>query len=59
MPSTRSAAPIFAAVLLLLPMLYVGSYLVSVLPQGKVVVCPVVGRPGHSTARFTHYRWGY
>jgi len=27
MPKSRSAAPIFAAVLLLLPVLYVGSYL--------------------------------
>jgi len=31
---TRSAVPIFAAVLLLLPLLYVGSYLSLVVPGG-------------------------
>ncbi|QDU25967.1 hypothetical protein ETAA8_10390 [Anatilimnocola aggregata] len=35
MPTTRSAAPIFAAVLLLLA-LYVGSYLALVVPRGRM-----------------------
>ncbi len=57
----RLAAPIISAILLLLPVLYVGSYLASVLPQGKVVSWPVVGSslPGHTASYFTHYRWGY
>ncbi|WP_425617885.1 hypothetical protein NA78x_001575 [Anatilimnocola sp. NA78] len=38
MPTTRSAAPLIVAiVLLLLPVLYVGSYLAVVVPQGMPV----------------------
>jgi hypothetical protein len=33
----RSVTPIIAAVLLLLPVLYVGSYLALVVPRGKAV----------------------
>ncbi|QDU25693.1 hypothetical protein ETAA8_07630 [Anatilimnocola aggregata] len=33
MPTTRSAAPIFAAFLLLLPVLYSGSYFALVAPE--------------------------
>jgi hypothetical protein len=34
----RHTAPIVAAVLLLLPVLYVGSYLALVVPQGRMVM---------------------
>ncbi|QDU28234.1 hypothetical protein ETAA8_33340 [Anatilimnocola aggregata] len=42
MPTTRTAAPIFAALLLLLA-IYVGSYYVMVLPVGFVQVSGVYG----------------
>jgi hypothetical protein len=47
---SRSFAPIIAAVLLLLPMLYVGGYLALVVPEGGVL------KGGES--RVTHYRAG-
>ncbi|QDU30822.1 hypothetical protein ETAA8_59710 [Anatilimnocola aggregata] len=37
MYTTRSAAPIFAAILLLVPVIYVGSYLALVNPPGSPV----------------------
>ena len=40
MDKPRSFAPIIAAVLLLLPLLYVGSYLAMVVPKGIVVSAP-------------------
>jgi hypothetical protein len=52
----KHAAPILAAILLLLPMLYVGSYLALVTPNGRVVFY-VVG-PNTSRGELVHYRWG-
>lgn len=58
----HSRAPlIFAIALLLLPLLYVGSYFVLVLPQGKLLSTPVIGTqfPVPFTTYRTHYRWGH
>jgi hypothetical protein len=52
-----SRAPlIIAIVLLVLPVLYVGSYLALVTPNGRVVFY-VVG-PNTSRGELVHYRWG-
>src|SRR5689334_17179042 len=50
----RHAAPIIAAVLLLLPVLYVGSYLALVIPNGRMEATTT----GASTyqVRLVHYR---
>jgi hypothetical protein len=53
MDKPRSFAPILAAVLLLFPLLYVGSYLALVLPGGKVVVS---GGPQLLPAYASNYR---
>jgi hypothetical protein len=55
----RSAAPIIAAVLLLLPVLYVGSYLALVTPQLRTMT--VVHQTPYGQMdelRYTHYRIG-
>jgi len=58
MPTTRFAAPILAAVLLLLvATVYVGSYLAIVSPQARIAVYngPT---PAHHFPYLTHYRFG-
>jgi hypothetical protein len=53
----KSRAPLIAAiVLLLLPVLYVGSYFALVAPSG--VLIPVTGPIGESGFLVRHYRWG-
>ncbi|QDU31910.1 hypothetical protein ETAA8_70720 [Anatilimnocola aggregata] len=48
-----TAAPIFAAILLLLPVLYVGSYLALVVPDGRLTM----PAPGSGLMGFRcHYR---
>jgi hypothetical protein len=56
--STRSPAPIIAVVLLLLPLLYVGSYLMLVVPSGipRQGIGEVNGVPYSRIARDNHYR---
>ena len=51
MQKSRSTAPIIAAVLLLVPVLYVGSYFALVVPQG---IYPV----GDPFAPTMYYRFG-
>jgi hypothetical protein len=48
-------APIIAVALLILPSLYVGSYLALVIPKGKTVFVPANGTP---YLRIDHYRVG-
>jgi hypothetical protein len=50
----RHAAPIIAAILLLLPVLYVGSYLALVVPGGYAM--PDSRRPGVYNV-WVYYRW--
>jgi hypothetical protein len=50
----RHAAPILAAILLLLPVLYVGSYLVLAVPGGLIAVDAVTGKEWVYPHR--HYR---
>lgn len=40
MTTTRPAKPLFAAILLLLPVLYVGSYLTLVVPAAPIYLAP-------------------
>ena len=56
MPTTRSAVPIFAAVLLLLPLLYVGSYLALVVPKG--ILLPTRVSAGSNSWSVYSYRYG-
>jgi hypothetical protein len=51
----RHAAPIIAAILLLLPVLYVGSYLALVLPQGQKVWMPPIEN-GSGYVFWSNYR---
>ncbi|QDU27630.1 hypothetical protein ETAA8_27180 [Anatilimnocola aggregata] len=56
MPNTRSAAPIFAAILLLLPVLYVGSYPALVQPASlHSTTTDQLGDPSYCLA---FYRYG-
>jgi hypothetical protein len=59
MDKPRSFAPIIAAVLLLLPVLYVGSYLALVVPEGKPAD-RVFRENGHTVIEtyLTPYRFG-
>jgi hypothetical protein len=51
----KHAAPIIAAILLLLPVLYLGSYLALVVPKGITVFPPREGElQGGSTSRIGH-----
>ena len=52
----RSFAPIIAAVLLLLPVLYVGSYLALVVPGGQVVFTVSPAKMKTLRGNFVHYR---
>ena len=56
-PTRRSLAPaVVVAFLLLLPLLYIGSYLVLVVPKGRLV--PVVSQMGEQTVSgFAVYRY--
>jgi hypothetical protein len=54
MDKPRSIAPIIAAILLLLPVLYVGSYLALVVPRGNNVV--VERSPSLAVWGERHYR---
>ncbi|WP_425617055.1 hypothetical protein NA78x_000723 [Anatilimnocola sp. NA78] len=61
-PPARSAAPIFAAVLLLLPVLYVGSYLSLVDPYerpdgDRVLEYPVVLYLEGDDLRYSVHSW--
>jgi hypothetical protein len=53
---TQSRAPLIVAILLLLPVLYVGSYAVAVLPKGHLVISHVTTNGAFATRE--HYRWG-
>lgn len=53
---TRTTAPIVAVILLMLPMLYVGSYLSLVEPRGTLV--PVTGSLGEEGFLVYDYRYG-
>ena len=55
MDKPRSFAPIIAAVLLLLPMLYVGSYLALVTPGGTPFVIAPKGQPVTAWANYRAY----
>ncbi|QDU31237.1 hypothetical protein ETAA8_63900 [Anatilimnocola aggregata] len=55
MPNNRSAAPIIAGILLL-AILYVGSYLALVVPEGHMVIGNVTSRGAIATPE--HYRFG-
>jgi hypothetical protein len=56
----KHAAPILAAILLLLPVLYVGSYAALVVPSGTIAQrgVPEPGQPGvfSSEVYLSHYR---
>jgi hypothetical protein len=52
----RHAAPIITAILLLLPVLYAGSYLALVMPEGRIV--DRVSSLNTSRGELVHYRWG-
>jgi hypothetical protein len=52
----KHAAPIIVAILLLLPVLYVGSYLALVVPAGFVVYVNPQETRGY--VAFVHYRLG-
>ncbi len=56
----QSRAPLIGAiVLLLLPMLYVGSYLALVMPEGQVIYeSEILESLGYGTATDIHYRAG-
>ena len=60
MDKTRSsAAPIFATILLLLPVLYIGSYLALVIPAGKLIrsnVAASLFASPQGILRVSHYR---
>jgi hypothetical protein len=68
MNKTRTFAPLIAAVLLLVPVVYVGSYLALVIPPGRTILGPPTPVPGGSIFVKTHthqtilgferYRWG-
>jgi hypothetical protein len=49
MPSSRNAAPLVAAAILLIPVLYIGSYFALVNPNGHFA------SRGPGTLYFTHY----
>jgi hypothetical protein len=51
-PKTHSAASIIAVSLLLLPLLYVGSYFAMVVPGGKWIPIDGIEMPADSTYRF-------
>jgi hypothetical protein len=54
MSKPRSFAPIVAAILLLLPVLYVGSYLALVNPEGLMIAEESAG--GMAFGKVYHYR---
>jgi hypothetical protein len=56
MSKPRSAAPIIAAVLLLVPVLYVGSHLALVVPQGRLVSRPTLPHESPYPPYNTYYR---